>query len=201
MTFIPSASFSAGLSVGAPLIHREETWLDCLVGSADIHRRWCHRNGRGRHRRRCRRASRPAPAIAAGDADRRLREVPAGVRGCGGGTARGIPRRAQARRRLGAVRGRPALGQPRCRPGDQRSSRAGLRDPGGFTILFHGRQPTDLEELRPIHTALGEAHLSFVNAARCSLAPSQRRLDRSLGGPSPWRGVESFYTRPDRSLD
>lgn len=70
-----------------------------------------------------------------------------------------------------------------------------------FTILFHGRQPTDLEELRPIHTALGEAHLSFVNAARCSLAPSQRSLDRSLGGPSPWRGVESFYTRPDRSLD
>ncbi|MFB7619743.1 hypothetical protein [Kitasatospora sp. NPDC056181] len=70
-----------------------------------------------------------------------------------------------------------------------------------FTILFHGRQPTDIEELRPIHTALGEAHLSFVNAARCSLAPSQRRLDRSLGGPSPWRGVESFYTRPDRSLD
>lgn len=70
-----------------------------------------------------------------------------------------------------------------------------------FTILFHGRQPTDLEELRPIHTALGAAHLAFVNAARRSLDPSQVRLDRSLGGPSPWRGVESFHARADKSLD
>ncbi|MHA6762839.1 hypothetical protein [Streptacidiphilus sp. PAMC 29251] len=70
-----------------------------------------------------------------------------------------------------------------------------------FTMLFHGRQPTDLEELRPIHTALGEAHLTFVNAARRSLDPSQERLARSLGGPSPWRGVESFHARADRRLD
>ncbi|MEV6948704.1 hypothetical protein AB0N07_43670 [Streptomyces sp. NPDC051172] len=70
-----------------------------------------------------------------------------------------------------------------------------------YTILFHGRQPTDLEELRPIHTALGEAHVKFVNAARHSLDASQQHLSRSLGGPSPWRGVESFYARADRSLD
>ncbi|WP_035844669.1 hypothetical protein [Kitasatospora azatica] len=69
-----------------------------------------------------------------------------------------------------------------------------------FTILFHGRQPTDLEELRPIHTALTEAHLKFINAARLSLDPSLKRLDRSLGGPSPWRGVESFHARADRNL-
>ena len=70
-----------------------------------------------------------------------------------------------------------------------------------FTILFHGRQPTDLEELRPIHTALGAAHLAFVNAARHCLDRSQDHLDRSLGGPSPWRGVESFHARPDRTID
>jgi len=70
-----------------------------------------------------------------------------------------------------------------------------------FDILFHGRQPTDLEELRPIHTALTEAHLKFVNAARRSLDPSLRSLGRSLGGPSSWRGVESFYARADKSLD
>ncbi|MFE5586532.1 hypothetical protein [Kitasatospora sp. NPDC056531] len=64
-----------------------------------------------------------------------------------------------------------------------------------FTILFHGRQPTDLEELRPFHTALHEGHLRFVNAARRSLDGSQERLARALGGPSPWRGVESFYER------
>ena len=70
-----------------------------------------------------------------------------------------------------------------------------------FTILFHGRQPTDLEELRPIHTALGEAHQIFINAARRSLDRSQEHLDKPMGGPSPWRGVESFYARPDKSLD
>ncbi|MFF5106400.1 hypothetical protein [Streptomyces sp. NPDC000134] len=58
-----------------------------------------------------------------------------------------------------------------------------------FTILFHDRQPADLEELRPIHTALHEGHLTFVNAARRSLHPSQERLAQALGGPSPWRGV------------
>lgn len=31
-----------------------------------------------------------------------------------------------------------------------------------FTILFHGRQPTDLDELRPIHSGLHQAHLKFV---------------------------------------
>jgi hypothetical protein len=70
-----------------------------------------------------------------------------------------------------------------------------------FTILFHGRQPTDLEELRPPHSALGAAHLVFLNAARRSLDPSQELLHRSFGGPSPWRGVESFHARPDKSLD
>ena len=58
-----------------------------------------------------------------------------------------------------------------------------------FTILFHDRQPADLEELRPIHTALDRGHLKFVNAARRSLHPSQERLAQTLGGPSPWRGV------------
>ncbi|MFF1868408.1 hypothetical protein [Kitasatospora herbaricolor] len=58
-----------------------------------------------------------------------------------------------------------------------------------FTILFHGRQPADLEELRPIHAALDKGHLKFVNAARRSLHPSQERLGQTLGGPSPWRGV------------
>jgi hypothetical protein len=69
-----------------------------------------------------------------------------------------------------------------------------------FDILFHGRQPSDLKELRPIHTALIQAHLKFVNAARRSLDPSSKSLSRSLGGPSDWRGIESFYTRPDKSL-
>ncbi|MFI5998088.1 hypothetical protein ACIBAC_40290 [Streptomyces sp. NPDC051362] len=41
-----------------------------------------------------------------------------------------------------------------------------------FTILFHGRQPTDLEELRPIHNGLHEAHLQFVNEALRSLDTS-----------------------------
>ncbi|MFI9243799.1 hypothetical protein ACIGXF_14620 [Streptomyces sp. NPDC053086] len=74
-----------------------------------------------------------------------------------------------------------------------------------FTLLFHGRhgrQPTDLEQLRPIHSALEEAHLKFVNAARRSLDPSQERLDQTLGGPSPWRGIISFYALgavPDRA--
>ncbi|MEV0982567.1 hypothetical protein [Streptomyces sp. NPDC049915] len=58
-----------------------------------------------------------------------------------------------------------------------------------FTILFHDRQPADLEELRPIHAALEQGHLKFVNAARRSLHPSQERLTQTLGGPSPWRGV------------
>jgi hypothetical protein len=66
-----------------------------------------------------------------------------------------------------------------------------------FTILFHGRQPTDLEELRPIHGGLYEAHLKFVNAARRSLDQSQPHLARTLGGPSPWHGLESFYARGD----
>lgn len=66
-----------------------------------------------------------------------------------------------------------------------------------FTILFHGRQPTDLEELRPIHNGFHEAHLKFVNAARRSLDTSQEHLARTLGGPSAWHGVESFYTRGD----
>ncbi|MGO4458911.1 hypothetical protein AB4039_16690 [Streptomyces sp. M-16] len=64
-----------------------------------------------------------------------------------------------------------------------------------FTILFHGRQSTDLEELRPIHSALEEAHLKFVNAARRSLDASQEHLDQTLGGPSPWRGVVSFHAQ------
>lgn len=58
-----------------------------------------------------------------------------------------------------------------------------------FTLLFHDRQPADLEELRPIHTALDQGHLKFVNATRRSLHPSQERLTQTLGGPSPWRGV------------
>jgi hypothetical protein len=62
-----------------------------------------------------------------------------------------------------------------------------------FTILFHGRQPTDLEELRPIHRGLYEAHMRFVNAARLSLDPSQEHLVRALGGPSAWNGVESAW--------
>src|SRR4051812_22653820 len=66
-----------------------------------------------------------------------------------------------------------------------------------FTILFHGRQPTDLQELRPIHSGLHEAHLKFVNAARRSLDTSQEHLARTLGGPSAWHGVESFYARGD----
>ncbi|MEU1037296.1 hypothetical protein [Streptomyces sp. NPDC005907] len=65
-----------------------------------------------------------------------------------------------------------------------------------FTILFHDRQPADLEELRPIHTALEQGHLKFVNAARRSLHPSQERLAQALGGPSPWRGV-AFVGRSD----
>ncbi|MFF1440102.1 hypothetical protein [Streptomyces sp. NPDC058295] len=64
-----------------------------------------------------------------------------------------------------------------------------------FTVLFHGRQPTDLAELQPIHTGLYEAHVKFVNAARRSLDVSQEDLVRTLGGPSPWDGVESFYAR------
>ncbi|AUY47833.1 hypothetical protein [Streptomyces sp. CB01881] len=70
-----------------------------------------------------------------------------------------------------------------------------------FTILFHGRQTTDLEKLRPIHSALEEAHLKFVNAARRSLDPSQEHFVRTLGGPPPWRGVVSFHAQgaiPDR---
>ncbi|MFE9097257.1 hypothetical protein [Streptomyces sp. NPDC007264] len=62
-----------------------------------------------------------------------------------------------------------------------------------FTILFHGRQPTDLEELRPIHGGLYEAHVSFVNAARRSLDPAQEHLVQALGGPSAWHGVESAW--------
>ncbi|MER6568395.1 hypothetical protein ABT288_20030 [Streptomyces sp. NPDC001093] len=58
-----------------------------------------------------------------------------------------------------------------------------------FTILFHDRQPADLEELRPVHAALDQGHLKFVNAARRSLHLSQERLDQTLGGPSPWRGI------------
>ncbi|MEU4844998.1 hypothetical protein [Streptomyces gilvosporeus] len=69
-----------------------------------------------------------------------------------------------------------------------------------FTILFHGRQPSDLDELRPIHAGLHEAHVRFVNAARRSLDPSQGYLVRALGGPSPWHGVESSWTRGDGSL-
>ncbi|MFE0191594.1 hypothetical protein [Streptomyces sp. NPDC058989] len=67
-----------------------------------------------------------------------------------------------------------------------------------FTILFHGRQPTDLEELRPIHTELCEAHVRFVNAARRSLDPLQENLIRTQGGPSPWHGVESVWARGER---
>ncbi|MEU8975225.1 hypothetical protein AB0D11_39355 [Streptomyces monashensis] len=66
-----------------------------------------------------------------------------------------------------------------------------------FTILFHGRQPTDLEELRPIHEALYEAHVGFVNAARRSLDPSQEHLVQALGGPSAWHGVESAWAPGD----
>ncbi|MBT2393090.1 hypothetical protein J7E87_27555 [Streptomyces sp. ISL-1] len=69
-----------------------------------------------------------------------------------------------------------------------------------FTILFHGRQPTDLDELRPIHSGLHEAHLKFVNAARRSLDPSQEHVQRALGGPSAWHGVES-YARGDQLAD
>jgi hypothetical protein len=39
-----------------------------------------------------------------------------------------------------------------------------------------------LEELRPIHGALYEAHVGFVNAARRSLDPSQEHLVQALGG-------------------
>lgn len=63
-----------------------------------------------------------------------------------------------------------------------------------FTILFHGRQPADLEELRPIHSGLYEAHVRFVNAARRSLDSSQEHLVRALGGPSSWNGVESAWS-------
>lgn len=67
-----------------------------------------------------------------------------------------------------------------------------------FTILFHGRQPADLEELRPIHGGLYEAHVKFVNAARRSLDSSREHLVRALGGPSPWHGVESAWAPGDR---
>ncbi|AKJ12551.1 hypothetical protein ABB07_21720 [Streptomyces incarnatus] len=66
-----------------------------------------------------------------------------------------------------------------------------------FTILFHGRQPSDLEELRPIHGGLYEAHLRFVNAARRSLDPTQEHLVQALGGPSAWHGVESAWAPGD----
>ncbi|MGJ5755186.1 hypothetical protein [Streptomyces puniciscabiei] len=39
----------------------------------------------------------------------------------------------------------------------------------------------DLDELRPFHGRLCEAHLRFVNAARRSLDPAQEHLVRALG--------------------
>jgi hypothetical protein len=62
-----------------------------------------------------------------------------------------------------------------------------------FTILFHGGRPSELEELRPIHSALAEAHVKFVNAARRTLDPRQEHLVQALGGPSAWYGVESVW--------
>ncbi|MGW2742558.1 hypothetical protein [Streptomyces sp. NPDC001450] len=70
-----------------------------------------------------------------------------------------------------------------------------------FTILFHGRQPSDLEELRPIHGGLYEAHVRFVNAARRSLDPTQEHLVQALGGPSAWHGVESVWAQGNGTAD
>ncbi|MGV9247239.1 hypothetical protein [Streptomyces sp. NPDC003710] len=73
-----------------------------------------------------------------------------------------------------------------------------------FTVLFHGRQPTDLGRTQTDCGGLYEAHVSFVNAASRSLDPSQEQLIRALSGSSAWHGLESAWApgtgQRDRAL-
>ena len=67
---------------------------------------------------------------------------------------------------------------------------------GRFALMVADPGPKDRDELRRIMSELASGQVSFVNAARHSLDPSQQPLGRQLGGPPPWHEIEPYAPAP-----